>query len=320
MLYKDENFLPEGMLENTAANRAALATPAGIERAMRAGTVLEAPVLLCDGQMRLHLDLGCMRGIMEKEEVVFCRPGEAVKDIAVITRVGKAAAFKVLDIVEREGEPVALLSRRAAQSACRALYLATLAPGDIVPARVTHLENYGAFVDVGCGIASLLSIDCISVSRITHPRDRLFCGMELYVAVKSIDRDTGRIYVTLKELLGTWEENAARFEAGQTVVGRVRSIETYGIFVELAPNLAGLAELRGSGGRPVRAAVGEAAAVYIKSILPERMKVKLAIIDAYPDERPPQSLHYFIDPAKTRHIAYWEYSPACSTRLVETVF
>ena len=316
MVWSKETFFPEGMGEHGAA----AATPAGIERAMRAGTILEAPATLCDGQMNLHVDLGCMRGVIPKEEAALCRPGETVKDIAVITRVGKTVAFKVTAIEDREGEPVAILSRRAAQSACAALYLSTLTPGDIIPARVTHLENYGAFVDVGCGIPSLLPIDCISVSRITHPRDRLFCGMALDVVVKSIDRGTGRIFVTLKELLGTWEQNAARFEAGQTVVGTVRSIESYGIFVELAPNLAGLAELRGSGGRPVRAAVGEAAAVYIKSILPERMKVKLVVIDAYPADRKPEDLTYYIDRETTPHIDRWEYSPADSTRLVETVF
>jgi len=315
MMWSKETFWPEGMAEAAAPN-----TPAGIERAMRAGVILEAPVLLCDGQMNLHVDLGCMRGVIPKEEAVFCRPGEAVKDIAVITRVGKTAAFKVTAIEEKDGEPFAVLSRRAAQSACYSLYLSALSPGDIIPARVTHLENYGAFVDVGCGIASLLPIDCISVSRITHPRDRLFCGMPLDVVVKSIDRDTGRIFVTLKELLGTWEENAARFEPGQTVVGTVRSIESYGIFVELAPNLAGLAELRGSGGRPVRASVGEAAAVYIKSILPERMKVKLVIVDAYPADKRPETLRYYIDRKKTPHLSYWEYSPASSSRLIETVF
>ena len=320
MMWNKETFYPEGMGENSTAVRTAMSTPAGIEKAMRAGMILEAPVLLCDGQMCLHVDLGCMRGLIPKEEAVLCRPGETVKDIAVITRVGKTVAFLVTDIEDQNGEPVAILSRRAAQRACVSMYLSALAPGDIIPARVTHLENYGAFVDVGCGIASLLPIDCISISRITHPRDRLRCGMDLDVIVKSIDRDTGRIFVTLKELLGTWEENAARFEAGQTVVGMVRSIESYGIFVELAPNLAGLAELRGSGGRPVRAAVGEAAAVYIKSILPERMKVKLAIIDAYPADKQLPALRYYIDRQKTKHLSYWEYSPACSTRLVETIF
>ncbi len=313
-------YRPEGMLLATAENREALSSAEGLERAWRTGQTVEAPALLCDNHMRLHVDLGCMRGIIEREETVWCRPGEYIKDIAVITRVGKPVAFKVIGFAEENGERVAMLSRREAQRECAAALLSELCPGDVIPAKVTHLENYGAFLDIGCGIASLLSIDCISVSRITHPRDRLSCGMQIYVAVKSIDTELKRIFVTMKELLGTWEENAARFEAGQTVMGRVRSIESYGVFVELAPNLAGLAELRGNTGTPVRTAVGDLAAVFIKSILPERMKIKLVIIDSRAEPEYPEPPKYFIDPQKTPHMDYWEYSPACATRLIETVF
>lgn len=317
---KDYPYLPEGCLWKTPENRAAFSSREELTRAMEAGRILEAPALLCDNRMRLHVELGCMRGIMEREEAVWCRPGEHVKDIAVITRVGKPIAFKILRIDEEEGEAVAYLSRRAAQSECAEAFFRTLSPGDLLPAKVTHLETYGAFVDIGCGLSSLLSIDCISVSRISHPRDRLSIGMNLAVAVKSVDTELYRIFVTLKELLGTWEENAVRFEAGQTVTGRVRSIESYGIFVELAPNLAGLAELRNNAGQPVRTAVGDLAAVYIKSILPERMKVKLVIVDSAVSPEFPEAPKYFIDAKTTEHITYWKYSPAASARLIETVF
>ncbi|MBR6726871.1 MAG: 30S ribosomal protein S1 [Clostridia bacterium] len=313
-------YRPEGALSATPENREALASTEGLERACRTGQILEAPAVLCDSRMRLHVELGCMRGIIEREEAVWCRPGEEIKDIAIITRVGKPVSFKILGFREAGGERYALLSRRAAQSECAAALFGTLRPGDILPAKVTHLENYGAFVDIGCGIASLLSIDCISVSRITHPRERLACGMQIFVAIKSIDREQGRIFVTMKELLGTWEENAARFEAGQTVTGRVRSIESYGIFVELSPNLAGLAELRGSIGAPIRAAVGDLAAVYIKSILPERMKVKLVIIDAHPEAEYPEAPRYFVDTDSICHMDRWRYSPEGCGKCVETVF
>ncbi|MBE6702590.1 MAG: 30S ribosomal protein S1 [Ruminococcaceae bacterium] len=316
----NNTYRPEGMRIATKENKEALSCPEALEKAYRQGRILEAPALLCDNQMRLHVDLGCMRGLIEREEAVWCRPGESIKDIAVITRVGKPVSFKILGFGEEDGERIALLSRKAAQSECAVNFLSKLTPGDIIPAKVTHLENYGAFVDIGCGISSLLSIDCISVSRITHPRERLTAGMQIFVAVKSMDTELKRIFVTMKELLGTWEENAARFEAGQTVMGRVRSIESYGIFVELAPNLAGLAELRGSVGTPIRTAVGDLAAVYIKSILPERMKIKLVIIDSHADAEYPEAPRYFIDPAKTPRLDYWEYSPACSSRLIETIF
>ncbi len=312
-------FQPEGSLIATPRNKEFLATPAALERAWHEGIVLEATALLCDARMCLHVDLGCMRGYIEREEAVWCREGEQIKDIAVLTRVGKPVCFKVIGFFQENGMRVARLSRKAAQEECAAHLFEHLRTGDVLPAKVTHLEPYGAFLDIGCGISSLLSIDCISVSRIAHPKDRLTSGMNIFVAVKSIDKALKRVFVTLKELLGTWEENAARFRAGETVTGRVRSIESYGVFVELAPNLAGLAELR-AGGEPVQTAVGDLAAVFIKSILPERMKVKLVIIDSYPSPVPPAPLEYFIDPTVTEHLDYWEYSPTHCGKLIETVF
>ena len=126
--------------------------------------------------------------------------------------------------------------------------------------------------------------------------------------------------MTLRELLGTWEENASVFEAGQTVRGIVRSVEDYGIFVELAPNLAGLAELRPCDTDAIRRAIGHTAAVYIKSIVPERMKIKLVLIDVASDLAPAQPLRYFITPQSTPHLSHWVYSPPTSRRVVETLF
>lgn len=314
------SYKPEGMLMTRAENREMMATPAALERAMMQGKILESVAVLCDSDLSLHVDLGCMEGIIPRTEAVWCRPGEEIKDIAVITRVGKAVCFKVIGF-ERDGERTrAVLSRRAAQCECVHNHLAALTPGDIIPARVTHLEPFGAFVDIGCGMASLLSVDCISVSRISHPRDRFSGGAFIPVVVKQIDRAHDRIFVSHRELLGTWEENAARFSAGQTVAGIIRSIESYGIFIELAPNLAGLAELRDSRAPSLDLTVGRSAAVYIKSIIPERMKIKLVLIDTYsgmPASTPPR---YYIDPAVTPHIDRWRYSPANAPKVIETVF
>ncbi len=317
----NENYyLPEGMRLNTPENQAYLASPTGLERAMNSGAIIEGVVLLCDNQMRLHVDLHCAEGIIEANEAVWCRDGEVRKDIAVITRVGKPVAVRVTALESRNGILTAVLSRRQAQEACLRDYLSRLRPGDVISSRVTHLEPFGAFLDIGCGISSLLSVDCISVSRISHPRDRLQSGMDLPVVVKSIDRESGRIYVSLRELLGTWEENVASFEAGQTVAGIIRSVESYGVFVELTPNLAGLAELREGCERDLLSRVGRSAAVYIKSIVPERMKIKLALIDTCAAEPIRPRMVYFMDPNTTRHISHWRYSPANSQRVIETIF
>lgn len=314
-------YLPEGALSSTAENSEYLSSLSGLEKAMQIGKILEAPVLLCDNQFRLHVDLGGIDGIIEKDDVVYSPTGEPSKDIAVITRVGKPVCFKITSIEQKGGRAVARLSRREAQRECTEKFISRLCLGDILPAKVTHLENFGAFVDIGCGIVSLLSIDCLSVSRISHPRDRLNVGMNVHVVVKLIDRENHRVFVSMRELLGTWEQNAARFEVGQTVAGIVRSVEPYGIFIELTPNLAGLAELKTDiDAPPPEHLIGQYTAVYIKSIIPERMKVKLVLVDSYHSDIRKMPIKYYVDTSACTHIDYWRYSPECSAKLIETVF
>ena len=137
-------------------------------------------------------------------------------------------------------------------------------------------------------------------------------GEKIYTVVKNIDADK-RIYVTHRELLGTWQENAELFSAGQTVAGIIRSIESYGIFVELMPNLAGLAELK------TGVEINQTAAVYIKSIIPDKMKIKLALVDTSGTAEIQQPIKYYVD-KKVSHISYWRYSPLFSPKIIETDF
>ena len=314
-------YKPEGTLYTTSENREYITSPLGLERAMSDGRILEAPILLCDSEMRLHVDLYGILGIIERDEAVFSPTGEPTKDIAVITRVGKPTCFKVIGFYEENGKRIARLSRRAAQAECFSAYVSALECGDIIEAKVTRLESFGAFADIGCGIISLLSIDCISVSRISHPSDRLSVGESLWVAVKSIDKELGRVFLTQRELLGTWEENAREFTVGQTVAGIIRSVESYGIFIELTPNLAGLAELRSEEDKEVLSElIGQPCAVYIKSIIPERMKIKLVLIDVCRGEHRKAPPKYYIGGNSCQHIDYWRYSPENAVKTVETLF
>lgn len=324
---KNNEYLPEGNIMSTYRNRESLSGLAELEKAKEDGIILEALAQMCDEQLTLHFDLNGIHGIMRKEESMFCRKNEIIKDIAVLTRVGKPVCFKILSLErDGEGQMIAVLSRKAAQRECMENRLTFLKTGDIINAKVTHLESFGAFIDIGCGISSLLSVDSISVSRISHPRDRLYCGMNIKAVVKTIDRENQRIFVSQRELLGTWEENAAAFSAGQTVTGIIRSIENYGIFIELTPNLAGLAEIADFSDLPYdeKALIGQKVAVYIKSIIPERMKIKLVIIDICKNEsnestKPPKP-QYFVDCEDLTHISYWRYSPLSSKKIIETDF
>lgn len=305
-----QKFMPEGCLYQASIDRRMFASAITLQDAATKGEILEATATHCDAAHNLLVDLGCMKGIIPRNEGAEGIADGTVRDIALISRVGKAVSF-VIDgfTTDSKGQRIAILSRRKAQEKCRADYIASLRAGDIIPARITHLESFGAFCDIGCGCIALLPIDAISVSRISHPSDRFRCGEDIKVAVKSIIGD--KITLTQKELLGTWQENADCFSPGETVQGIIRSVEDYGIFVELAPNLAGLAELRPN------VSAGQKTCVYIKSILPDKMKVKLIIIDAFSSDNCRLPAKYFIE---SGHIEEWRYSPTSCHRNISTVF
>lgn len=305
-------YRPEGHLIHTCENREYLGSETMLARACVTGKILESYAVMCDRELNLSLQLPCMNAIIPKEEALYLNRDEEFKDIAVITRVGKPVCFKVLDITEIDGKRTAVLSRRAAQEECLKKHLLQKRAGDILECRVTRTESFGAFADVGCGVIALLPTDCISTSRICHPSDRTQAGESFRCVIKAIEKDSFRMFLSLKELLGTWDENAQYFSPGQTVSGIIRSIEDYGVFIELAPNLSALAEYREG------CEVGMCASVYIKSMCREKMKIKLSIVDIF-EQREKPVLKYFVS-KDVNHIDIWTYSPDVCQKKIETVF
>lgn len=145
--------------------------------------------------------------------------------------------------------------------------------GQILNGTVKNIKPYGAFIKLENGITGLAYIEDLSVARIKTPEERLKIGQNLKIMVKSIDREQNRVMLTYKELLGTWEENAEKFQERTRVKGIVRETDKNknGIFIELAPNLVGMAEYTEN------LEYGQEVDVYIKKIVPEKKKIKLLI-------------------------------------------
>lgn len=261
------------------------------------GEIFQAMCIKCDEYHNLHVELGNCRGIIPREETVVGLTDGSTKEYAILSCVGRAVCFQVLAF-DYNGN--AILSRRSAQEEARRYFLNTLRSGDIVSAIVQNPADFGVFCDIGCGYTALMRIDRCCVSRIKATSDLFNTGQMIRTAILSIDKSTGRIELTGRELLGTWEENADLFRGEQTVTGIVRSIMPYGIFIELTPNLSGLAEYQ-PGFDP-----GDCVSVFIRSINPEKHKVKLTILQKLPQFHKAVIKKYFV---KSGHLDSWEYYP-----------
>jgi len=300
-------FLPEGLTPQPAL------TLKTLRSSQENHTVLEAAVQRCDAEHTLHIPLGPVVGILPRTEAIAPWISGAERDIAIISKVGKHICFTVKSIhADEKGAPVALLSRREVQEQAYEYFSEHLRPGSVVTAVVTHLASFGVFADIGCGIIAMLPIEHISVSRISHPKDRFRPGQKILAVVRSIDPETRRFTLTHRELLGTWMENASWFHPGDTVQGIVRSVKDYGSFIELTPNLSGLMDAK-DGLEP-----GDRVSVFIKSIHPDRTKIKLQLIERLPPISAPEPPRYQITDGT---LDRWVYTPAGSKRpVIETVF
>jgi len=304
---ENKRFLPEGLRPCSDCSLHSLKTAA------ETGEILEGMVQRCDANHTLHLSLNGISAQIPRREVNAPWINGSDRDIAVLSRVGKQICFTVQSVTSDEkGAPVAYLSRRAAQEKAMDFFLEHLEPGMVLTCRVTRTEPFGAFLDIGCGMIGLLPIERISVSRISHPKERFREGQKILAAVLSIDRQQRRVTLTHRELLGTWLENASLFQPGETVQGIVRSVKDYGLFIELTPNLSGLANTRED------IHLGDGVSVFIKSIRPERMKIKLHVIEKLGAPPAIEPLRYQITDGT---LDRWVYSPSvCDRAPIETDF
>lgn len=144
----------------------------------------------------------------------------------------------------------------------------------IINAKVNGIQPYGVFVTTEDGNQGLIFIEDLSVVRIKSPEERVQIGQKIKCKVKSINKETGKMNLSYKDCLGTWEDNIKKFEIGMTVKGIVRDAEKNknGVFIELTPNLVGMTEYNKD------LCYGQIVDVKIKNIQPEKKKVKLTIV------------------------------------------
>ncbi len=115
--------------------------------------------------------------------------------------------------------------------------------GDVIEGVVRNITEFGAFIDVG-GVDALLHVADLSWGKVTHPSEVLKIGEKVNVKILSLDFDSGRISVGLKQLTPhPWDGIEERYPVGNKIKGRVTSVIDYGAFVELEKGVEGLVHI-----------------------------------------------------------------------------
>lgn len=195
-----------------------------------------------------------------------------VEEKFIVNKVGKVLPVCIKDIIQDDNGVHLIMSKRILELKVRKWMYMHLKPGIKLRGIVVGLKDYAAFVDVGGGVTGILKLQDMSESRLTNASDMFKLGQRINVVVKRYDRDTGRIELSYKELLGSFEENVKEFKEGDIVEGIVRNRIKSGVFVELKPNVIGIAEhVNGIESN-------QKVLVSIKKINLEKKKIKLIII------------------------------------------
>ena len=236
---------------------------------------LQGLVKKCDNDYNLYVSFeNGLTGIMPRKEIEAINLEESglPRTNLCTGKVHKFVQFKIKEAKEKENNII--LSRKEVQQEALEWIKNDLKEGETVTGIVKSIKPYGAFIEIGGGMVGLAYIEDLSIARIKTPYERLNIGQKVKVVVKSIDRNNGKVILSYKDTLGSWEDNAKRFTAGTRTKGIIRETEKNknGIFIELTPNLVGMAEYQEG------LNYGQTVDVYIKKIDDQKKKIKLLIV------------------------------------------
>lgn len=184
----------------------------------------------------------------------------------------------------------AVIERQAADA--RVKMLETLEVGEQLDGIVRSVRDFGAFVDIGNGVEGLVHVSQLSWERVANPADVMQPGQTVRVVVKKVDRQTGKIALSARDLIESpWTKAADKYHTGATVKGTVSRIADFGAFVRLEPGVEGLVHVSELASRRVRSVAdvvkeGQAVECRVLSVDPDEQRMSLSIkaLEAKPAE------------------------------------
>ena len=191
---------------------------------------------------------------------------------------GQTLAFEIVEIEPSENRLI--LSRKnlvaAEKAAKRAAVFESIQEGSVVTGKVARLTNFGAFIDLG-GVDGLVHISQISHEHVAKASDKLQVGEEVQAKVISVDPESGRVSLSIKDTLaGPWDNIEERAAVGSVLDGLVKRLTTFGAFVELFPGVEGLVH------------ISQIAHQHIATpheVLKEGQEVQVKVLEVHPEQQ-----------------------------------
>jgi len=163
------------------------------------------------------------------------------------TYVGIDMTARVIDVNETDEKLI--VSEKAVWEEKQKSVIAQYKVGTRVEGEVTALADFGAFVKFD-SLEGLVHISEIAWQRIDHPRDILKIGQKVEAEIIGIEGS--KIFLSMKKLIrDPWENIESRYKVGDVVEGTILKINPFGFFVELDPEIHGLAHISELSEKPV---------------------------------------------------------------------
>lgn len=195
--------------------------------------------------------------------------------------VGHKTYVKVIEI-DRERNRLILSERAAAKEireAQKTKLMSEIEVGKIMEGEVSSVKDFGVFVDLG-GADGMIHLSELSHQRVKHPSELLKEGDPVTVKVISVDRETGRIGLSLKSLQADpWADLDKRYKPGQLVEAEVIKLHPkHGAFARLKDDEAieGLIPLSELSDKPLNSP---------KEVVKEGQVVTLRVMRVEPEQR-----------------------------------
>lgn len=290
---------PEGSFGDRFDNRGTPEDWLWARELFESDSIIELPVISYN-RGGLLVEAQNLRGFVPVSHLITYQPKTNEKDRSsqLAQYIGQNLCLKVIEYDPERGRLV--FSQRAAQAAPgkRTELLSSLTIGACISGIVTNITSFGVFVDLG-GVEGLIHVSELSWGRVRHPADVVCCGQEVRVHVLSVDRDQGRVALSLKELMpDPWENVEGRYQVGDIVEGVITNVVKFGAFVGIEEGLEGLihvSELGDGSFLHPRSVIGEGERVRARVIHIDspsrRLGLSLRDVSQRPDSQPKAIIH-----------------------------